>query len=455
MLSDIHFDPFHDPGKLAELRNAPASAWDAILRRADSPTQAADFEALQKTCGARGVDTPMSLLTASLAAQKALMPQPLFVTVSGDLMAHVFDCKFKTLVPGASEAEYSAFAAKTVEFVALELHATFPKSPVYLALGNNDSGCRDYREDENSAYLHTNAKSFAAAALNTANAAAIEQEFSRFGDYSVTLPSPMRHTRLLVIQNIFEASSFKSCSERQDSSSTQEQVQWLRAQLIAARAQHEKVWVMGHIPPGVNPFLADATTAKVCGSAGVAGGFLRTQELAATLAEFADVIKLAIFGHTHMDEIHLIEGSGQAQGSAIPMKLTPSMTTVVGNSSSFTIAQVDPARAMLMDYAVYSASNKSGVGATWSKEYAYSSTYHLPDFSSASVKTLTAGFVSDPALKAAPSLDYVHLYSTGDSDGISLNIRELALSAVWRGYGCAVSDASQAAFKACVCASAK
>jgi len=161
MLSDIHFDPFHDPAKVARLRVAAVGDWEGILKGADSATQAKDFEALQETCKAKGVDTPMTLLVSSLNAERAQEPKPSFVTVSGDLMAHKFDCKFKTMTPKATEAEYSAFAAKTVAFVALELKETFPGVPVYLALGNNDSGCEDYAEDENSAFLKADGQSFA------------------------------------------------------------------------------------------------------------------------------------------------------------------------------------------------------------------------------------------------------------------------------------------------------
>ena len=143
MLSDIHFDPFHDPAKVAQLRTAAASEWDAILNAPDTATQAADFAGLQRSCRAKGIDTPMPLLVSSLAAERAEMTKPLFVTVSGDLMAHQFDCKFHTLFPKSTAAEYSAFAAKTVAFVAWELKKTFPAAPIYIALGNNDSGCKD------------------------------------------------------------------------------------------------------------------------------------------------------------------------------------------------------------------------------------------------------------------------------------------------------------------------
>jgi hypothetical protein len=94
LLSDIHLDPFHDPAKLSQLRSAPVTGWAAILNAPPSPHQADDFAKLQSTCGAKGIDTPPAVLESSLHAELKQQPSPLFVTVSGDLMTHHFDCRF-------------------------------------------------------------------------------------------------------------------------------------------------------------------------------------------------------------------------------------------------------------------------------------------------------------------------------------------------------------------------
>src|ERR1035438_6375561 len=60
-ISDIHFDPFHDPAKVQELISAPVTRWRSILSAPPSPNQPQAFDALQQTCHARGVDTPFPL----------------------------------------------------------------------------------------------------------------------------------------------------------------------------------------------------------------------------------------------------------------------------------------------------------------------------------------------------------------------------------------------------------
>jgi sphingomyelin phosphodiesterase acid-like 3 len=462
MLSDIHLDPFHDPAKLPQLRKAPVASWQAILDAPPTATQVADFTSLQSTCGARGIDTPAALLEASLKAAHTQQPHPIFVTVSGDLMAHQFDCRFHTLAPEATPADYSAFAAKTVAFVALRLRQTFPGIPVYLALGNNDSGCKDYREDPNSAYLQADGNSFASAAapkhdaLTTANRAAIQSEFSHYGDYNIALPIP--HTRLIVLQDIFESKKYTACDGTETNDPTTAQTTWLRTQLTNARAAHEHVWIMAHIPPGIDAYTTFTKGRNVCttgdnGKPTKAEMFLSSEDLASVIAGFPDTIRLALFGHTHMDEMRVYTSP---DGTPIPGKLVPSITPVNGNNPAFTVAEVDPRTATLKDYTVFAATKPANwdTAPTWHEEYRFSTTYNLPDLSGPSLAKLTASFLADKTSSTPASQAFQRFYFVGDpiaNTGISGNLKAAAMKVVWPAYGCSITQATQAGFKSCVC----
>jgi sphingomyelin phosphodiesterase acid-like 3 len=452
MLSDIHFDPFHDPAKLAQLRATPVTGWAAILDAPPSPTQADDFAHLQSTCHAKGIDTPIALFNSSLRAEQKQQPTPLFVTISGDLMAHQFDCRFHTLVPSATAADYSAFAAKSVAFVALQLHRTFPHSPIYFALGNNDSGCNDYREDPNSAFLHADAASFASAAapdhnaLSPANRAAILSEFPQLGDYNITLPAPIEHTRLLVLQDIFESKKYTACNNTPSDDAATAQITWLRAQLTAASAAHEHVWVMAHIPPGIDAYSTFSKQHNVCGGQSPET-FLGSDALVDALTDFPDVIRLALFGHTHMDEMRAFTSS---DGKSIPGKLVPSITPVDGNNPSFTVSEVEPSTAILKDYTVFAASNQTGVDTQWSQEYRYSTTYGLPDLSGASLAKLTSSFLADKTSATDASRAYERFYLVGEP-GINANLKAAAMQVLWPAYACSITSNHTADFRSCVC----
>ena len=465
LLSDIHLDPFHDPAKISALLAAPATGWAAILYGPASPTQAADFAHLQETCGSKGIDTPPALLQSSLRAARQQQPKPLLVTISGDLMVHQFDCRFRTLTHHATHAEYSAFASKAVAFIALQLRQTFPHTPIYFALGNNDSGCNDYGEDPDSDFLHSAAVAFSADALSPANRSAILHEFPHLGNYAVTLPAPIRNTRLIVLHDIFGSRKYAKCSGTSSNDAATEQVAWLRTQLTAARAAHQHVWVMAHIPPGIDAYSTFTTHRDVCaGQAPVM--FLGSEDLANTLADFPDVIRLALFGHTHMDEFRLItksttrpfESSANdvtiTETAAIPAKLVPSITPVNGNNPAFTLAQIDPATATLKDYTVYSADNQTGVDTKWTEEYRFSTTYHLPNLSGASLEKLTTSFVDDKSGSTDASRSYQQFFFVGDTGAaktIKAAMNAAAMQIVWPAYACAITHADAASFRTCAC----
>jgi sphingomyelin phosphodiesterase acid-like 3 len=474
MLSDIHLDPFHDPAKFDALRKAPATAWQSILGAPDSPTQMESFSRLADTCKAKGLDTPYALLRSALDAAHGTELHPLFVTVSGDLMAHQFDCKFHTLAPSATEADYAAFAAKTIAFVALQLRVTFAGAPVYLALGNNDSGCKDYREDPHSAYLREDALAVANdAKASGAARAEIVQDFSAYGDYSVALPAPIEHTRLIVLQDIFASKKYTRCNGDATTEPAQAQIEWLKAQLASARAVHEHVWVMAHIPPGVDAYAtftkaasahpeilasmlmptANTPPVDVCSMVKKPETFLADDALATAIEQNADVIRLVLFGHTHMDELRLYHG---AHGELVPGRLTPSITPINGNHPSYTIAQVEPKTATIADYTVYFATSTAAQwgSATWAREYSYGETYHQPDLSGASVAAIMQAFRSDPAGDAPESLAYQRNFYAGNPLGdspVKAKLKTQAMKVVWPLYTCAMTEPHTADFTSCVC----
>ena len=150
---------------------------------------------------------------------------------------HGFICKFRKLDPSATPSEASAFAAKTVAFLAHQLHAAYPSVPIYFALGNNDSGCGDYFETPDSAFLKSAAVSLAASIHDPEARASFAASFPRFGDYSVMLPAPMSDTRLIVLQNIFESAHYRGCNGEPNAAPAAEQIAWLRKQFTAGASK--------------------------------------------------------------------------------------------------------------------------------------------------------------------------------------------------------------------------
>jgi sphingomyelin phosphodiesterase acid-like 3 len=447
-VSDIHFDPFHDPARVRQLVAAPVSQWSSILSRPPSPNQQQAFNALQQTCYARGVDTPDPLLRSSLRAMRARQVDAKFMLVSGDLIAHAFSCRYTTLFPHATPAEYQSFVEKTISYVVGQLRASLPRIPIYVALGNNDSACGDYRLDAGNNFLADTAR-IIATGLPAPDRAAEIQDFSQNGSYSLTMAPPMQNTRLIVLDDLFLSKNYRSCSGQPDSAPADSEIAWLRDQLAQARQSGQKIWIMGHIPTGIDPYATARRLGAMCGHVNPVL-FLSSTKLADLLIEYADIVRLGVFAHTHMDEIRLLQPEPAAPAASAPavvIKMVPSISPVDGNDPAFTIAHINPATATLQDYQVVAASNHTGIATRWSVEYDFAQTFHQQQFSPSTVRALIAEFSADPDVNTAVSQQYIRHYFIGD--------RSSELKPFWPQYVCALANHSVESYAACVCPASK
>ena len=447
MLSDLHLDPFHDPAKVPLLVKVPVEEWEAILKSPDSPTQQADFAAVQNACeGKKSTDAPYALLSSALHAAKAQAPDARFVVVSGDLLVHELDCRYRVAMKldkatGDDQSVSAAFAEKTTVFVIKQVESAFAGIPVYMGLGNNDSRCNHNRLDMHDAYLKATGQAVidGLTGISEAERKQALVTYESAGYYAVTMAAPMEKTRLLVLDDIYMMSSFATCeADEKDHTGAQEQMAWLTTEIDGARQRGERVWVLGHVPPSVNPKIPISKWLKLCPD-GHVDSFLSSDKLAITLAGNADVVRLAVFGHTHMDELHLL-GSKDA---GVPMKVVASVSPVDGNTPSFTVGKVVPASATLVDYKVYEASNATGVGTTWPEEYDFDATYHEPNFSAKSLDALIGRFRVDVGGTSAESQAYQQHFFKGLSASLP--------GPLWEGYVCSLDHPTADGFKACVC----
>jgi sphingomyelin phosphodiesterase acid-like 3 len=167
--------------------------------------------------------------------------------------------------------------------------------------------------------------------------------------------------------------------------------------------------------------------------------------------EFSDVVELAIFAHTHMDEVRVLKAENEAQGAAaqngVAVKMVSSISPINGNAPSFTLARVDGATAGLKDFQVFAASNATGKDTTWHKEYDWGQTYHEAEFSPQAVSKVIAGFEADPGAKTEASQDYIRSFYAGVDSPL--------LGLVWPQYVCGLEHDSAQGFKACVCPAGK
>jgi sphingomyelin phosphodiesterase acid-like 3 len=351
------------------------------------------------------------------------------------------------LFPDATPESRRAFVEKTLAYVMDELYGAFPGVPVYVALGNNDSDCGDYRLDAGSEFLADTGKEVTNH-FPASERQAARDSFAAGGYYSVSLPAPIANARMLVLNDIFMSANYKTCAGKADQSAADAQLAWLAQELAKARDAKQKIWVLGHIPPGVDLHASVKKLVNLCAGQDPTM-FLSSEKLAETLADFGDVVELAVFAHTHMDELRILKHGKQSPASSksVALKMIPSISPINGNHPSFTVAQIDPSSAGLKDYTVFAASNLTGDDAVWTEEYDYARSYRESAFSSSSISQLIAGFAADPGAKTLASQNYIGDFSVGNQSPV--------LEAFWPQYVCTLSNDTAQAFRACVCSTAQ
>ena len=442
MVSDVHFEPFADPAKVPQLAAAPVAEWPKILAAPNSPDAQTRFAAIESGCKTRGEDTTYTLFQSSLAAMRTQAPHTHFITISGDLIAHAFPCKWAAAMPNAKPNQYGEFVVKTLDYVLDQFRSTFPAARVYAALGNNDSDCGDYKLDTGSPFLAAAGEAFTRGLPAEEHHDAAES-FAGNGSFSVAFPAPFHHTRLLILDDLYMSKKYTTCSGKSDSAAAEQQLTWLKGELDKARTNHEKIWIMGHIPPGIDPYATISKLRNVCGGKDP-DMFLSSSDLADTIASYSDVVRLAIFAHTHMDEMRLVEGSGKS----VALKMVPSISPVDGNNPAFTIASIDAETSELRNYRVIAASNKTGVDTKWTEEYDFARTYHEPAYTAATVGKILAKFQTDANAESAESQSYLKNYFVGEN-------QSRLLQPFWPQYTCAIGNLSVDSYRQCRCPAGK
>ena len=450
LLADIHFDPLRDPAKAPLLDALPVSRWAEILSSAPTPNAQNDYAEINKLCPIKPlVDPDQKLWQSALAAihKQAIASHVRFAVLAGDLTGHQYDCRYKLLFPKATHTQYLAWVKKSFDYTLSTLRDALPGIPVYVAMGNNDSGCGDNKlSPHDDDFLAATAPEVAEPLPATDQPHAL-RDVPR-GFYGANLPAPIAHTRILVLDDIPQMMSYKTCSNQTDATAQDAQLAWLAAQLKSVRAQHQQAWVLGHVPPGVNLYSTYNLTPEFCAKKTSPVRFLSSDRMADLLGANSDVVRLALFGHSHTDELRLLrpEDASAKQTAGVPVKILPSISPVFAELPSFTVATIDPRTATMLDYSVIMASNATGVDATWAPSYTYSKLYDQRAFDSAALSDLIAGFQSDPGVDHVESSFYIREYRQYFFDDNSVPIQ-----ANWHGYACGMDHISAASFTECAC----
>ncbi|MEA2489796.1 MAG: sphingomyelin phosphodiesterase acid-like 3 [Acidobacteriota bacterium] len=413
-VSDIHFDPFADPAIVTKLQAADVAEWDAIL----ATSTATAFSKY-------GSDANDPLFRSAIGEMQKQIPAPAFVLISGDFLAHKFQQTYQQYATDKSQAAYTAFVTKTIAYVASRFRTAYPGVRIYPTLGNNDSDCGDYAIAPNGAFL----ANFRDVWSGIVGSRSFDRRFATGGYYHADIPA-LKNVRLIALNTIFFSTNYKNPCGTPGPDAGLRELEWLDAELLLARAEHKRVWLLFHIPPGADVY--DTITYGGACPALTTQSFWKdeyAQKYLAITAAYRTTILGSFAGHTHEDEFRIANGDY--------IHITPSISPIFGNNPAFEIVDVNPSGAI----ADYTAWNLPNVTAPWSREFAFDAAYTKPRYDTQALTELAASIHSDPAIRQ----QYFGYYSSGHAKSTAEAL------ATWQGYWCGLQAMTGPAFTTCYC----
>ncbi len=336
LISDIHFNPLADPSLVSQLSSSDAGQWESIFSGAAQPV-------VQKY----GQDTAWPLFASFLKQVQTLQPRPKLIVVTGDILPHHFQEKF-----GSAE-EYRAFEKKTFAFVGMELANASGGAPVVYTVGNNDQDCGDYKLQPDGPFLKDSEPTVQMLA-QVDNAAM--KSWDSLGSFARKNPLA-GHQRIIVVNSNFWSSRYvNACGDKGSDPGTAE-LSWLGQQLADAQKHHDKVWLVYHIPPGMDGH-SSAMTGKVVSfwKAQYSEGFGKL------LDEYQSTVELNLAGHTHLDDFRLLK---TAQATFVVL-INPGLSPNINQNPAFRLFSVDGHGRVTGETTYFAA---DAANPTWQAEY--------------------------------------------------------------------------------------
>ncbi|HZD32194.1 MAG TPA: hypothetical protein VE779_11090, partial [Candidatus Angelobacter sp.] len=381
------------------------------------------------------------------------LPHPAFVMVTGDMLAHDFPATFQSNTHDNDPQRYRAFVLKTVEFLGLELQHKFPGTKIFITPGNNDNDCGDYSVEAGGTFLHDTAamaRELAGAGDDAATS------WSGLGSFNVGLPK-VAGARLVSLNSVFWSAKYQALSSRQGcaavpSTAPADLMRWLEQQLAAAAEAHEKVWLMFHVPPGIDGY-ASGTSQQTLSAEGAAAGLETcaksivpmwapqwTAQFDALLAKYSSTVAAMMAAHTHSDDFRLFGG---AEGERPFLMMAPAISPVYEQNPGFRVVSYR-SDGKLDDQTTYYLTNvpqaSSSQKGRWKREYSYTRQWRADGLNASSLGRVYDQIVSNEKARA----EWLKLYGVS---GPALEGEKPIARALY----CAVEGLSVEAYQQCYC----
>ncbi len=198
-----------------------------------------------------------------------------------------------------------------MQFLGQQLEQTFPATPILPAAGNNDEECGDYQLQPGGPFL-ADTLPILRRLVGGAGGPGFDRDWLGYGNYSARAGG----IRVLSTNTNFLSIHYRdACGSPADGDPGQATLAWLEAELAAAKEAQEQVWLVYHIPPGIDGY-ATLRRGNCPGTMIPMWDQAHAAAFLALLKRYAGTVTASFAGHTHMDDFRLIGDAGGRYGFA-------------------------------------------------------------------------------------------------------------------------------------------
>lgn len=385
-ISDIHFDPFINGVPIDTLVNSDYENWDKIFYTMGRKTNSNYFE-----------DTDYALFVSFLKEIYSKSSSPDFIIFTGDFLAHDFLSTYQDSTGDYTSAGSNSFIRKTFGFITSKINQHFPHIPIYFALGNNDSFTGDYNSVWDGEFFHQTADILFENFIKNKNyKKSFYSTYPVSGCYSIPFENG-NNKRLISLNANFLS---QNCPPNEGVHG-KDILQWLENELQLAKKNNEKVWLINHIPPGINVYntMESVNPGSKIDTAEIFMTDDYNNTLVSLIKNNSDVIIACFAGHIHMDDFRLFKNGQSINDTAsVFIHITPSISPVFGNNSAFEIFTYDENTFALLNYTSYNL-NIGSSSQSWTSQYDFNKTYLQTGINKMSLNSVFNNILNDTSTR--------------------------------------------------------
>ncbi|XP_012694248.2 acid sphingomyelinase-like phosphodiesterase 3b isoform X1 [Clupea harengus] len=347
--------------------------WDPTYKLGDDPTLVCNSSGSRpaQKAGRFGdylCDSPWDLINSSIYAMKSILPDPDFILWTGDETPHV---------PNEYLGEEAVVSI--IGNLTQLIKEVFPTTKVYAALGNHDYHPKSQLPPGQN-YIYNQTAEMWKQWLDPES----QSLFKIGGYYTEKLLNRPGYRILVLNTNLY----YDQNKATQDIPDPANQFNWMDTILTNAASQNEKVYIVGHVPPG----YFEKKRSKMWFRPNFNERYLEL------IQKHHAVIEGQFFGHHHTDCFRMFyspDGLSPIGTMFLSPGVTPWKTTLPGvvdgaNNPGIRTFEYDTDSLLVKDMVTYylNLTYANMAQARWEKEYRLTEAFRVPDASPTSMNMI-------------------------------------------------------------------